>query len=273
MPRPAIALDRRIARLREIAEAEPRLEGVLLYGSWTQGEADEYSDIEAYLYVADEHAASFDGTEFVSRLAPLELAYTNLFGILAVVFDDLVRGEFHVETAGSAIPQIASWKGMIHLSSPETAVLLDRTGRLTQAVRPLVEPIVPDPGPTAERLVGELANWTLMTGQVLARGEYARAHAGLAVMIAPQQLKLARLLHGSTDHWLTPSRALEADLPGDVVERYRRTTGDTSPEEVRRTVRESWAWSRELSREAAARWGLSAPEELHERITGFLDRL
>ncbi|MET9798087.1 hypothetical protein [Nocardiopsis alba] len=70
MPRPAIALDRRIARLREIAEAEPRLEGVLLYGSWTQGEADEYSDIEAYLYVADEHAASFDGTEFVSRLAP-----------------------------------------------------------------------------------------------------------------------------------------------------------------------------------------------------------
>ncbi len=189
-----------------------------------------------------------------------------------MIFDDLMRGEFHIEAAGSAIPEIASWKGMIHLPSPETAVLLDRTGRLTEAVRPLVEPVVPDPAPTAERLIGELANWTLMTGQVLARGEYARAHAGLAVMVAPQQLKLARLLHGSTDHWLTPSRALETDLP-DVVERYGRTTGDIAPEEVRRTVRESWTWSRELSREAAARWGLSIPEELHERITGFLDRL
>ncbi len=78
------ALDRRIARLRELAEAEPRLEGVLLYGSWTLGEADAYSDIEAYLYVRDAHADTFDGTEFVGRLAPLKLAYTNMYGILAV---------------------------------------------------------------------------------------------------------------------------------------------------------------------------------------------
>lgn len=31
----APALDRRIDRLRELAAAEPRLDGVLLYGSWT----------------------------------------------------------------------------------------------------------------------------------------------------------------------------------------------------------------------------------------------
>lgn len=56
------ALDDRIARLRRLAQAEPRLDGVLLYGSWTVGEADAHSDIEAYLYVQDEHVDTFDGT-------------------------------------------------------------------------------------------------------------------------------------------------------------------------------------------------------------------
>ncbi|GAA2942496.1 hypothetical protein [Streptomyces enissocaesilis] len=51
MPRmsPAPALDRRIERLRAIARSDQRLDGVLLYGSWTLGEADAHSDIEAYL--------------------------------------------------------------------------------------------------------------------------------------------------------------------------------------------------------------------------------
>ncbi|CAM5549846.1 hypothetical protein SRIMM317S_04549 [Streptomyces rimosus subsp. rimosus] len=122
------ALDHRIARLRELAEAEPRLEGVLLYGSWTLGEADAYSDIEAYLYVRDAHADAFDGVEFVGRLAPLKLAYTNMYGILAVVFDDLMRGEFHVVAAGAGIDEVPTWRGMVHLPDPGAAVLLDRRG-------------------------------------------------------------------------------------------------------------------------------------------------
>lgn len=264
------ALEQRIARLREIAEADPRLEGVLLYGSWTVGEADAHSDLDAYVFVADEHAEDFDGREFVSRLAPIQLAYTNLFGILAVVFDDLMRGEFHFDPAGEAIGQIDSWKGMVHLPKPEVAVLLDRTGRLTEAVRPLAEFVEPEPAATAEQLTGELANWTLMAAHVLARGETARAHAALAAMVAPPQLKLLRLLRGSTAHWLTPSRALEADLPAEDVARYVTTTGAAEPERVREALRDSWSWSRELAREAAGRWGFDLPEGLYEDMAAFI---
>ncbi|MFE9245279.1 nucleotidyltransferase domain-containing protein [Nocardiopsis sp. NPDC006938] len=272
---PPTVLARRVARLREVAEADPRVEAVLLYGSWSTGEADALSDLDAYVYVTDDRDGPdllgiLDGREFVSRVAPVRIAHTNLFGILAVVFDDLMRGEFHFEPAGTAIAEIASWKGMIHFPDPEAAVLVDRTGRLTEAVRPLREFVAPDPVPTAERLVGELANWTLMAAHVLARGETARAHAALATMVSPPQLQLVRLLRGSTAHWLTPSRALEADLTADDVARHNGTTGRAEPEEVRAALRNSWAWSRELCGEAAARWGVGVPEDLHDDVAQLI---
>ncbi len=264
------ALDHRIARLRELAEAEPRLEGVLLYGSWTLGEADAYSDIEAYLYVRDAHADAFDGVEFVGRLAPLKLAYTNMYGILAVVFDDLMRGEFHVVAAGAGIDEVPTWRGMVHLPDPGAAVLLDRSGRLTAAARRLADPCPPEPGPTAQQLTDELANWTLMLAHVLGRGETARAHALLHTVVAPQQLQLCRLLRGATTHWLTPSRALEQDLPAADRDRYTATTAPAVLPAVRTAARASWQWSRELAGEAASRWGIRVPVGLHEEIGALL---
>lgn len=270
-PSASPALDDRIARLRELAQADPRLDGVLLYGSWTLGEADAHSDIEAYLYVRDECVETFDATAFLERLSPLELAYTNMYGVLAVVFDDLMRGEFHIAAAGPGIDEVPTWAGMIHLPRPESAVLLDRTGRLIRAARHLATCRPPEPVDTAQRLTDELANWTLMLAHVLRRGETARAHALLHTVIAPQQLQLCRLLRGSTTHWLTPSRALEQDLPPSDHARYTATTCAARAPEVRTAARESWRWSRELGAEAAARWSLRLPADLHERISGLLE--
>ncbi|ARF62173.1 DNA polymerase subunit beta [Streptomyces violaceoruber] len=270
LPADALPLARRIALLRTTAEADPRVEGVLLYGSWTLGEADAHSDLDAYLYVREEDAAAFDGREFVERLAPLKLAYTNMYGILAVIFEDLMRGEFHVEPDGTGIAEIAGWRDQIHLPRPEAAVLLDRTGRLTAAARELAALTPPEPVATAQQLTDELANWTLMLAHVRARGEHARAHHLLHAVITPLQLKLCRLLRGSTAHWLTPSRALEADLPATDVERYATTTGPLTPEAVRTASANSWQWSRDLAAEAAHRWSVRLPSELHEEIARVL---
>ncbi|CAM5369847.1 Nucleotidyltransferase domain-containing protein OS=Streptomyces cyaneofuscatus OX=66883 GN=G3I52_30500 PE=4 SV=1 [Streptomyces cyaneofuscatus] len=265
-PLPAEALNRRIELLRSTAEADHRIEGVLLYGSWTLGEADAHSDLDACLYVREEDADAFDGREFVERLAPLKLAYTNMYGILAVVFDDLMRGEFHVEPTGPGVAEIATWRGQVHFPRPEAAVLLDRSGHLTAAARDLATLRPPDPATTAQQLTDELANWTLMLAHIQARGETARAHNLLHAVIAPLQLKLCRLLRGSTTHWLTPSRALEADLPAEDVERYATTTGALTPDALRTAAANSWRWSRELAAEAADRWDTRLPLELHEEI-------
>ncbi|MFZ4156723.1 nucleotidyltransferase domain-containing protein [Streptomyces pseudogriseolus] len=264
------ALDDRIARLRQLAHADTRLEGVLLYGSWTVGEADAHSDIEAYLYIQDDHLTDFDGPAFLAQLAPLQLAYTNMYGILAVVFDDLMRGEFHLTPAGPGINEVPTWHGMVHLPRPDDAVLLDRTGRLIQAARQLATFQPPEPVTTAQQLTDELANWTLMLSHVLARGEIARAHALLHTVIAPQQLQLCRLLRGSTAHWLTPSRALEQDLPDTDRHRYVATTAAARDQDVRTAARNSWRWSRDLASEAADRWATRLPHELHEQISDLL---
>ncbi|MGW2412649.1 nucleotidyltransferase domain-containing protein [Streptomyces tubercidicus] len=258
------ALDDRVARLRQLAHADIRLEAVLLYGSWTLGEADAHSDIEAYLYIQDDHLADFDGPAFLEQLAPLKLAYTNMYGVLAVIFDDLMRGEFHLTAAAPGIDEVPTWQGMVHLPRPEEAVLLDRTGRLTLAARQLTDFRPPEPATTARQLTDELANWTLMLAHVLARGEVARAHALLHTVIAPQQLQLCRLLRDSTAHWLTPSRALEQDLPTSDRERYLATTAAARDQDVRTAARHSWRWSRDLAAEAADRWAIRLPHELHE---------
>ncbi|EHM30942.1 DNA polymerase beta domain protein region [Streptomyces sp. W007] len=246
------------------------MEGVLLYGSWTLGEADAHSDLDACLYVREADVDAFDGREFVERLAPLKLAYTNMHGILAVVFDDLMRGEFHVEPTGTGIAEIATWRDQVHFPRPEAAVLMDRTGRLTAAARELAAFNPPKPVATAQQLTDELANWTLMLAHVQARGEHARAHNLLHAVIAPLQLKLCRLLRGSTAHWLTPSRALEADLPVVDVERYATAAGPLTPEALRTAAANSWRWSRELAAEAADRWGTQLPLGLHEEIAEAL---
>lgn len=269
-PLPADALNRRIELLRSTAEADPRIDGVLLYGSWTLGEADAHSDLDACLYVREEDVDAFDGREFVERLAPLKLAYTNMYGILAVVFDDLMRGEFHVEPTGAGIAEITTWRGQVHIPRPETAVLLDRTGRLTAAARELATFRPPDPATTAQQLTDELANWTLMLAHIQTRGETARAHNLLHAVIAPHQLKLCRLLRGSTTHWLTPSRALETDLPVADIERYATTTGPLTPDALRTAAATSWRWSRELAAEAADRWDTLLPLGLHKEIAEAL---
>ena len=158
---------------------------------------------------------------------------------------------------------------MVHLPAPDAAVLLDRSGRLTAAARTLADPCPPDAATTAQQLTDELSNWTLMLAQVLARGETARAHALLHGVVAPQQLKLCRLLRGSNTHWLTPSRALEQDLPAADRDRYTATTAAARPEDVRTAARHSWQWSRELAAEAAGRRLSTYPSELHHEIAAL----
>ncbi|WP_254873795.1 hypothetical protein [Streptomyces sp. CAI-21] len=78
-PRPSAspALDARVALLRRAAHAEPRLEGVLLYGSWTTGEADAYSDTDHWLTpsrAAEDDLPVADLARYTATTASLEAA-------------------------------------------------------------------------------------------------------------------------------------------------------------------------------------------------------
>ncbi|MGW0565600.1 hypothetical protein ACWDZ4_34705 [Streptomyces sp. NPDC003016] len=91
-------------------------------------------------------------------------------------------------------------------------------------------------------------------------------------VIAPQQLQLCRLPRDSTAHWLTPSRALEDGLLVSDRDRYTATTAPAHQEAVRTAAQRSRQWSHGLACEAAQRWGIGLPVQLHQEIGAFLSR-
>ncbi|MGK5640799.1 hypothetical protein ACSNOK_21165 [Streptomyces sp. URMC 126] len=99
------------------------------------------------------------------------------------------------------------------------------------------------------------------------------AHALLHTVIAPQRLQPCRLLRDSTAHWLTPSRALEQDLPAADRHRYASTTAAARAQDVRTAAGNSRRRSRDLAAEAAERSAVRLPHALHEQISGRLNDL
>ncbi|MFC9621155.1 hypothetical protein ACFTXM_14520 [Streptomyces sp. NPDC056930] len=78
-------------------------------------------------------------------------------------------------------------------------------------------------------------------------------------------------MRDSTVHWLTPSRALDQDLPTTDRDRYIGTTAAAREAEVRAAARNSWHWSRDLAAEAVGRWAIHLPHELHEQTSRLLE--
>ncbi len=269
----ATPLSQHVERLRALVHADERVEAALIYGSWSVGEADQFSDLDAYIFFREGAIDTLDPEQFVRQLATVLLAYTNVFGLFAVVFEDLTRAEFHFEPATSGIEAMASWAGLVSLPDPARAILLDRTGRLTEAVVALQAPLAPDPATTAPQLIHELLNWTLMVAHVFERGELARAHAGLQTLVAPSQLQLCRLLRHTTSHWLTPTRALEDDLSADDRRHYAATTSSMARDKLATALDASWRWSLTLIEEAATRWALPYPAPLCRALSAKITRV
>ena len=87
--------ERLIARVREVAAGDARLDALMMYGSFTRGEGDAYSDVEFLLFFEDGAFDQIEPRAWIEQVAPVLLDYTNEHGIVDVIFEDLVRGEFH----------------------------------------------------------------------------------------------------------------------------------------------------------------------------------
>jgi len=84
-------------------------------------------------------------------------------------------------------------------------------------------------------------------------------------------LKLVRLHEGKTDHWPTPSRALERDLPDAAYRRYVTCTAGAQPSDLCVAYRESWRWSRELFEAVAGPLNIVLLAAVIARVEKLLD--
>jgi lincosamide nucleotidyltransferase B/F len=257
-----------IERLREVCERDGRLVAALMYGSFVLGQGDEYSDIEFYLFFRDEALREVDQEAWLAQISPVALYYVNEFGNATVIFDNLVRGEFHFERA-SDVGLVDAWETAF-LPALESAVLADKDGELSRRASRLVgDPPDLDTPQRARFLCCSLVNWTLMGTNLLKRGEYARAHAFLT-LVHGHLLRAARLSERATTNWLSPSRRLEEDLSPASYERFRACTAALDAGQLTLAYRATWGWSRELMAELAARHAFSLPTTLLARLDGYL---
>ncbi|GLW34636.1 nucleotidyltransferase domain-containing protein [Actinoplanes regularis] len=226
--------ERLIARVRELCRADERLTAALTYGSFVSGEADEHSDVEFWLFFD----RAVDPGAWLAEVGPARHTVVNEFGTHMVFFPGLVRGEFHF-TGREAIGEVAGWPAR---SGPvDRMILVDRSGELRAALEALpAEPATPPPG----ELCGRFANWLVLAHRVACRGELLRAVDALT-HVQRHLLWMARLAENRTQHWLTPSRAAEKDLPADVVAALHRATATADPVSLTAAVSAAWTCGRD----------------------------
>ena len=254
-----------IERLRAAAEHDGRIVAVLMYGSFATGEADLFSDIEFAVFLCDEDFSSFDRRAWLEAVSPVAAFFADDFGHETALFANTIRGEFHF-LRRSDLPVVATWQEHGWLPSLDAGVLLDRTGELSAYAAALVG------GPPARggavqvhSLVLNLLNLMLLGGNLLHRGEYARAWALLGRAHEPL-LKLVRLSERRIDHWPTPSRALEDDLSIFVRVRYQGCTGSAEPDALCAAYRATWQWGRELFATVGGPLGVDAPVAIVDHV-------
>lgn len=268
MMSPMLEQERLIERVRHQCVEDTRLDAALMYGSFTQGEADEWSDIEFWLFFGDEEMVDVDPDSWCAAISPTLLTVRNEFDTHVAVFESLIRGEFHFVPV-SAIDTISRWPAR---GAPTEAMLItDRSGRLRRVLEELAETREPPSSATSvQELCGRFVNWLLLGDSVLRRGETARAQAVLGE-INRHLLWLVRLLEQSAFR-LTPSRLAERELSARVLERYARTTAASDPTALVSAYAEAWAWGKAMWLDLADAHNFEPPTALFAAIDARMER-
>lgn len=265
--------EKMIDRVRDLCQQDERIVGAMMYGSFTTGEGDTYSDIEFCLYLDDDSYDDFDPVAWLEHVAPVAVYFTNEFGVGTAIFENLIRGEFHFDRVAD-MAQIPSWKEVTGFPPVEQMLLVDRMGELTQYLQEIA-------GPGPERATDEnvawlwhsYLNWVIFGTNVLARGERARA-AEILWFVQRYLLWFVRVHERSTEHWPTPSKNVEFDISPDAYERYVACTASLKGRELEQAYRSAWKWGQELiddlSRQFTFNLHPSLVQQIDNRISAIL---
>ena len=255
-----------IERVRQICADDPRLVSAMMYGSFTRGEGDIWSDIEFLLFFDDAAVQQIDQRRWVEQIGAVGLYFVNEFGNGTAIFEDLVRGEFHFDPV-SSVAKVSSWRGSAAFPSLAATLIVDKNGELTRHLQTLIGPQpAHDDRDQLIFICNSLINWMLFGANVLARGEYARSLELLGI-VQRYLLWLARIHERQTEHWQTPSKNLEAEISARAYDRLIECSAALDPCALRLAYRGAWKWGCELMEAVAGKYDLPLPSGLFEPIS------
>jgi len=224
-----------IDRVKQLSLSNKDISAVLMYGSFIRGEGDVYSDIEFYIFHYGEQMDN--KLEFISRISPVSLFFENEFGTEVAIFKNMIRGEFHFHPV-SDVGMIRSWKEVISFEYRDNMNLVDKDGHLNKILMSFQPPLSPvrDTVENRRSLAENLLNNLLFEQNLLLRKEYAHANK-LFCFIQRYILWLIRLYLSNYEHWESPTKKLEEDLPEEWYAEYKQCVPSLDSDSLQKSFR------------------------------------
>ncbi|MDT2346030.1 lincosamide nucleotidyltransferase Lnu(B), partial [Enterococcus faecium] len=263
-----------IANVKNLTESDERITACMMYGSFTKGEGDQYSDIEFYIFLKDSITSNFDSSNWLFDVAPYLMLYKNEYGTEVVIFDNLIRGEFHFlsEKDMNIIP---SFKDSGYIPDTKAMLIYDETGQLENYLSEIS-------GARPNRLTEENANFLLcnfsnlwlMGINVLKRGEYARS-LELLSQLQKNTLQLIRMAEKNADNWLNMSKNLEKEISLENYKKFAKTTARLDKVELFEAYKNSLLLVMDLQSHLIEQYNLKVTHDILERLwngNSFFDK-
>lgn len=265
-----LAQTRLIDRIREICQADDRLLAAMMYGSFAKGKGDPYADIEFALFFAGDTVDGIDQRAWLNQIAPVELFYINEFGLTAVVFEGLIRGEFHFYRHAD-VSMVAGWDRTDAFPSLAHTLIVDKMGALTPHLQTLVKDgreLVLS-AEDVQFCLDSFVNWLIFGVNLLQRGDYAHALNELW-MVQRYLLSLVRIQAGALTNLPSPTKNLAGDLAPAQYARYVTCTSDLDPAGLTAAYRACLAWVQDLLPALTGSYAINPHGDLLAQIKALL---
>lgn len=260
-----------IEAVQKACEQDVQVASCMMYGSFTKGEGDQYSDVEFYIFIEDHSFDHFQSRKWVANIAPYDLMFFNEYGTEVVIFSNFIRGEFHFLPA-SKLEIIKSFKSTGVFPDVESMFISDNTGRLRESLEYLG-------GKGPERMTDENVNFAfhnfvnawLLGINVMRRGELARA---LEVLTNVQKfiLQLLRISERNVDRWLNSTKNLEKDLSPEAYEDYVLITARLQKEELENAYAHALILAEQVKKKLQPHYVIQVDEKMMEKLRDYLNQ-
>jgi len=260
-----------IQNVREKCIQDESVSTCMMYGSFTKGEGDQYSDVEFYIFIEDDKVKNFSSRHWISDVYPIDLIFYNEYGTEVVIFSNMIRGEFHF-LPESELEIIKSFKPTGVFPNTNSMYIYDRTEQL----KPLLYALG---GVGPHRMTDENVNFAfnnfvnawLMGVNVMKRGELARSLEALT-QIQKFILQLIRVKEQTVERWLNSTKNLEEDISIESYNDYVSITSTLKENEIKDAYKSALKFAGKLNDILAAHYRVEVNKDLISKLHSYLKK-
>lgn len=259
-----------IIKVKEMGEQTSSVDAIMMYGSFTQGSGDAFSDVEFYIFIKDEFYKDFNSKQWVACIYPFCVHLFNEFGTEVFIFENLVRGEFHFLPT-KEMPIIETFASVGFFPDVDAMCLHDKNSKLKKHLSVLKNSMAErTSAENIESVINNFFNAALFGINVLKRGETARSLECLG-FVQRYYLQLVRLEENTIDHWVNPTKCLESEISATNYQCYQNCTSDLNENNLRSAYKESLSTARVIMGNLSSRYNFNYNSDLVQRLIDYIE--